>query len=227
MTHYLSRARLRRTASVASLRDLLLPSDTDARTSAAHKLVWALFGDTAVRTRDFLWREASPGEFYLLSARPPQDPHGLFELDEPKVFAPELAAGDQLAFALRANATVSRGTGGAGRGHVEDVVMHALYGIPKDARAAARARVVADAGRVWLQRQGARAGFTCDGEDACRVDAHRVMRLARRGAAARFGVLDLSGVLTVTDPMTFVPALLAGFGRAKAFGCGLMLIRRA
>jgi len=34
-------------------------------------------------------------------------------------------------------------------------------------------------------------------------------------------------VLTVEDPPLFLVALAAGFGRARAFGCGLMLIRRA
>jgi CRISPR system Cascade subunit CasE len=33
-------------------------------------------------------------------------------------------------------------------------------------------------------------------------------------------------VLEVTEPQAFVAAVLRGFGKAKAFGCGLMLIRR-
>ena len=40
------------------------------------------------------------------------------------------------------------------------------------------------------------------------------------------GVLEFEGVLTVTSPAEFVAAVLQGFGRAKAFGCGLMLIAR-
>jgi CRISPR system Cascade subunit CasE len=40
-------------------------------------------------------------------------------------------------------------------------------------------------------------------------------------------VLDFEGVLEVTDPVRFLAALANGFGRARAFGCGLMLIRRA
>jgi CRISPR system Cascade subunit CasE len=41
-----------------------------------------------------------------------------------------------------------------------------------------------------------------------------------------FGVLDISGVLEVRDPARFLARLIQGFGRARAFGCGLMLIRR-
>jgi CRISPR system Cascade subunit CasE len=34
-------------------------------------------------------------------------------------------------------------------------------------------------------------------------------------------------VLTVRNPASFLATLGQGFGRARAFGCGLMLIRRA
>ena len=46
-------------------------------------------------------------------------------------------------------------------------------------------------------------------------------------APIRFSVLDFTGVLEVRDPAAFLAAIARGFGRAKAFGCGLMLIRRA
>lgn len=226
MSWYLSRARLRATASVATLRDLLLPSDANARVAASHKLVWALFGDAPDRKRDFLWRETGPGEYYLLSARVPTDPHGLFDLDPPKIWAPAIAPGDRLGFSLRANATVSRATTPHGRGKVEDVVMRALHPLARNARAEARAGVVADAGKAWMVRQGPRSGFAIGDADQVRVEAHRVIRLYRRGPAAVLGVLDLTGTLTVADPEVLVASVVAGFGRAKAFGNGLMLLRR-
>ena len=39
--------------------------------------------------------------------------------------------------------------------------------------------------------------------------------------------LDFGGILTVVDPERFIEALYQGVGSAKAFGCGLMLVRRA
>ena len=42
-----------------------------------------------------------------------------------------------------------------------------------------------------------------------------------------YSTLDLDGVLTVSDPASLAPAIGQGFGAAKAYGCGLMLIRRA
>jgi len=43
----------------------------------------------------------------------------------------------------------------------------------------------------------------------------------------RVAVIDFEGFLTVTDPNLFVASLVCGIGRAKAYGCGLMLIARA
>ena len=51
--------------------------------------------------------------------------------------------------------------------------------------------------------------------------------VGKRAGQPQFGVLDLVGTLDITDPAAFVIRLGQGFGRAKAFGCGLMLIRRA
>ena len=41
-----------------------------------------------------------------------------------------------------------------------------------------------------------------------------------------FSTLDFEGLLTVSDPGTFLSSIVRGFGAAKAYGCGLMLIRR-
>ena len=42
----------------------------------------------------------------------------------------------------------------------------------------------------------------------------------------RYSTLDLAGTLTVIDPEMFLRTLYQGIGPAKAFGCGLMLVRR-
>jgi CRISPR system Cascade subunit CasE len=239
--YFLTRARLRADISTAALRALLVPNSDSGRAGAGHKLVWTLFADSADRDRDFLWREARPGTFYLLSCRPPNDRQGLFDLDPPKRFAPVLRAGDRLEFSLRANATIARGGGPGVRGKPCDVVMDALHATPRDARATERRRLMCKAGIAWLARQGERAGFVLPEMSArpnepdtvvedvmpVRVTAYRTWRVAHRGPKAKIGVLDFEGMVQVTDPDAFVTALGRGFGRAKAFGCGLMLIRRA
>lgn len=245
---YLSRVWLRRDAPVAALRRLLVPDEPGARTAAAHRLVWTLFADDPDRDRDFLWREGEPGSFYLLSARPPEDRHGLFRVDPPKPFAPTLAPGDRLAFVLRANATVARKAAGKAaangrtRGGRCDVVMDALHGVPEGDRARRRAELLDPVAREWMVRQGEAHGFApdlpphdADAEDDAaahgwtRASGYRVLQVDRgpRTPPMRAGVLDIEGTLTVRDPARFLAAVGRGFGRARAFGCGLMLVRRA
>jgi CRISPR system Cascade subunit CasE len=220
---WLSRARLRRDAPVMALARLLVP-DSAARPAAMHHLVWSLFADGPERRRDFLWREEAPGRFMTLSRRPPVNIEGLFELDS-QPFAPVLSPGDRLGFTLRANPVVARATAASERGKRHDVVMDVLKSVEPGQRAEARPEAVLTAGRAWLARQGAAHGFEPEGLTA--VDGYdRVVIPRETGKAAVFGVLDISGVLTVRDPARFLAAQESGFGRARAFGCGLMLIRR-
>ena len=237
--YWLSRVRLRRDVSAAALAPVLLPADADARAGVVHRLLWTLFADDPDRQRDFLWREDSRGglrpgraSFLVLSARPPADRHDLFEV-ESKPFAPALAPGDRLAFALRANPVVTRPNPESGRPKRHDVVMDRLHRLPKGARAEARLAATLEAGRAWLAGQGARSGFRLPldaaGGPILRVDGYDQVRVPRgRGQKPiTFSVLDLEGVLEVVVPEVFLEALARGFGKAKAFGCGLMLIRRA
>ena len=221
---WLSRARLRADASVSALAQQLVPEGASAHPAAAHHLVWTLFADGPERRRDFLWREEAPDRFMTLSRRPPVNIEGLFDLDS-QPFAPMLAAGDRLGFTLRANPVVARATAPGQRGKRHDVVMDLLKSVASGQRAEARPDAVLTAGRAWLARQGLVHGFRPEGEVA--VDSYdRVVIPRETVKPAIFGVLDISGVLIVEDPVRFLAAQAAGFGRARAFGCGLMLIRR-
>ena len=109
------------------------------------------------------------------------------------------------------------------------------------------------AAHEWLSRQGEAhgfepdplprseddgaqtAGFVLEHYDTVALPGHR----RKRKGEPRFGVFDMRGLLTVTDPAAFLDKLArkldaplqdaqrSGFGRAKSYGCGLMLIRRA
>jgi CRISPR system Cascade subunit CasE len=226
MTLFLSRVALRRDGSAAALARLLVPDGGAApRSAAGHHLLWSLFADTRDRKRDFLWREEGPGRFLTLSARAPVDGHGLFQLDS-KPFEPALRAGDRLRFALRANPVVALSGARGQRGRRADVVMQRLHEVPPGERAAAREVVIPEAGRAWLAKQGERHGFAPERDVG--VDGYETIRLPRPGGKpVQYGVLDFDGVLVVRDPAAFLAQLAEGFGRARAFGCGLMLIRRA
>jgi CRISPR system Cascade subunit CasE len=224
---YLTRLTLRRTPSAAALQALIDPADESRRVDAHHRLVWSAFAGDPDRRRDFLWREEGQGRFLVLSPRPPEAAE-LFEPPEVRPFAPNLRTGDRLAFLLRANATRTEAPGReAGVRHKRfhrDLVMDLLRLVPKHDRAPARADLAQQAGEAWMHRVGGRTGFE---PASVVVRAYRVLQLPGRGQNARVGVMDLEGVLEVTRAEEFHEALTRGFGRAKAFGCGLMLIRRA
>lgn len=243
MTHYLIRAVLDRQAPEHALRPLLDPTDGTTTLDAHRRLMWTLFPGRDAK-RDFLWRADGKGKFLIVSAREPRSSR-LFNPLEFKPYAPVLAVGDRLAFVLRANATRDRrsapGDGAvSGTGRMPrrdrrvDVVMHAMQklglkgGITgSNSRAARRMEIAGKAAQSWIARQGDRHGFQVE-NDTFSVEDYRVSRVKRRnGGQATFGVLDLKGLLTVRDPESFTSMLFTGLGRARAFGCGLMLVRRA
>lgn len=226
---YLSRARLKRDASMAALAPLLLGKTGRGGPTRqpGHHLVWSLFADGPGRQRDFLWREIDAGVFLILSARQPEDRHGLFEIADPKPFAPALEPGDRLGFSLRANPVIRRRDPSRRRSVKHDVVMDALRSHSEGERAGHRFAAIQEQGRAWIERQGVQAGFTIRAGDVG-VDGYDQHRISRKGPAPSmlYSTLDFEGILTVSDPGFLLPAIAHGFGAAKAYGCGLMLIRR-
>jgi len=75
----------------------------------------------------------------------------------------------------------------------------------------------------WLVEQGLRRGFAVD-EATLEVDGYNQHR--GKNDKLRFSSVDFAGELTIIDPTEFRTALIRGIGHAKAFGCGLLLVRR-
>ena len=235
MTLYLTRAVLDREARAAALVPLLDPPDPDRALDAHHRLIWTLFpGRDAVR--EFLWRADGRGRFLILSHREPVQ-SDLFRPLDTTDFSPLLAPGDCLDFVLRANATKDRRvpkTACGRRPHRRvDLVMDALHKTPGQSalgtdriseRPSLRMNLADQVATDWLAAQGARGGFVLE---RVRVEDYSVRQLSRAGKGrVTFGMLDLRGILSVKEPDTFLATLGNGLGRARAFGCGLMLIRR-
>lgn len=89
-------------------------------------------------------------------------------------------------------------------------------------------RAVADwfGGSERDQGVAARHGFRV-AADRLRVDAYLRHRIVRQGRRIQFSTVDLGGVLEVVDVELASDALLNGIGRARGFGCGLLLVRPA
>ncbi len=240
MTHYLTRAVIDRQAPEHALRPLLDPTSQSQALDSHRRLIWTLFPGSDAK-RDFLWRADGDGKFLIVSARQPQGSR-LFRPIEFKPYTPALMEGDRLAFMLRANATKDRRprTGeDVAEGTVRkprrdrrvDIVMNAMREREMkgqlddgESRRSMRMKIAEDVARSWLEGQGKLRGFTLD---SLAVENYRVSGLKRRGGKdATFGILDLKGLLTVSDPEEFTKTLFRGLGRARAFGCGLMLVRR-
>lgn len=215
----------------------------------AHQALWRLLSRDPGQPRDFLYRVedgASRPSFLVLSAAAPEpDRSGLWSVGV-KRFAPVLRAGQRLGFRLRASPVVRRteGEGEAARSRRHDVVMDRKKQLARaGANAPAPGDVVREAGLGWLRAQGERQGFRLaeqerevigdDGlldpvqEPAVRVEGYRQHRILRKGERAiTFSTLDFEGILEVTDPAVFLRRVVRGLGPQKAFGCGLMLLRR-
>lgn len=207
----------------------------DGRAYAAHQLLWRLFPEHQGE-RPFLFRqemEEPEGEeaprglplFYVLSDREPVPIAGLLE-SQCKSFSPTLEPGERLAFRLRANPTVAKSVAGQ-RGRRADVLMAAKY--PFEAGGERKSQACVDAmdaaAREWLDARAEAWGFRLPMKPE--VGAYRQHALSKdKGRPIRFSSVDYEGLLEVTDPGQLIETMAQGVGRAKAFGCGLLLLRR-
>jgi CRISPR-associated protein, Cse3 family len=152
----------------------------------------------------------------VLSPEPPAD-SDIFDI-ECRSFEPNLKVGLRLRFNLRANPTVCK----AGKRH--DLLMEAKR----------VAKTLAESGDIWQQQQQAAQGWLArqgeiNGFSLCEVnvDAYRQQQAIRVKSRQmiQFSSVDYSGMLIVNDPELFLQRLAQGYGKSRAFGCGLMLIK--
>ncbi|MCO7231764.1 MULTISPECIES: type I-E CRISPR-associated protein Cas6/Cse3/CasE [unclassified Cobetia] len=205
---------------------------------AAHQLLWQLFPEHE-GVRPFLFRqemeESDIGQnkapkglplFYVLSDRQPAASQRLLDV-HCKSFEPNLSVGDQLAFRLRANPTVARRVEGAKHSPRSDVLMAAKKLFPAGQRTSESCVQAMDqAARDWLKIRADNGGFRLVMDPEVSGYRQHVIQKPGRRDAIRFSSVDYEGLLEVTDPGRLIETISQGLGRAKAFGCGLLLVRR-
>jgi len=145
---------------------------------------------------------------------------------ETKRFEPSLQKGQKLAFSLRANPVVAKRRPGKKNSSHHDVLMNAKatakeQGID-DQRGISEA--MDEAARSWLHDRSKKCGFSLSVVPEVHGYNQHVQR--RKGLTIRFSSVDYQGILEVTEPDSFKETLFNGLGRSRAFGCGLMLVRR-
>ena len=195
-----------------------------------HRAVWSMF-DRQNSQRAFLYRVDSEGRgtrLWTLSEHAPKPPGDLWRL-ESKLFAPQIEAGDVLAFDLRVNPIVTR------NGKRHDVVMNLKKTTgrnfkPPEERQPEQA-LVQQALETWTARRADRLGVTfrhlrADGHMTRRFPSPKLRKLDKPKRMIHLSTCELTGTLEVDDPDRFLEAWRNGIGPAKGFGCGMMLIRR-
>lgn len=199
-----------------------------------HQVLWQLFDTDPDAARDFLYRqviEQGRIKYYVLSERMPVDRSGMWVVDTPKPYDPKLVEGQRLFFTLRANPVVTVAAA-EGKKLRHDVVMNAKKRMSFDALSPVDRpplqQLVQDSCVPWLQARAESNGFSIEPEFVT-VDGYQQHEsfAKQQKRPVRYSTVDFQGILTVTDPEQFRTALFSGIGKAKAFGCGLMLIRRA
>jgi CRISPR system Cascade subunit CasE len=199
-----------------------------------HRVAWSFFPGGPDADRDFLYRfeagdRLSP-RFFVVSPLKPRDESGAWDV-RTKLYEPKLAVGDRLEFAVRVNPVVTRHDE-QGKQKRCDVVMDAKTALKKAGKDKTEWPAPGDLWREavgnWLRARSGKHGF--DFADAeIGVEGYMPARLWSRKQQdpIRISTVELSGVLTVTDPVAFRSLLFHGLGPAKGFGCGLMLVKRA
>lgn len=199
-----------------------------------HQALWRLFEANPDASRDFLYRQVIENgrvKYYVLSKREPVDRSGMWLVDTPKRYDPKLEEGQRLFFTLRVNPVVTVATA-EGKKLRHDVVMNAKKQMKFDALPPADRpmlqQLVQDSCMPWLQMRSELNGFSIE-PNLVTVDGYQQHEsfAKQQKRPVRYSTVDFQGILTITDPDRFRSALFSGIGKAKAFGCGLMLIRRA
>lgn len=212
-----------------------------------HQLLWKLFPqDGEKKQRDFLFRRDDSGHFplfYLLSLTEPTPLTGVLAV-ETKPYHPKLQTGDKLAFSLRANPVEQikqERSESEQLAHAKqrkanklpekttkkrinhDVVMHLKKSLTDEEKLDySQAELEQQAGEKWLEERAQKNGFRVLSVTAQGYQQHHF-----KNRQIKISTLDYDGVLEVTNPELFIEqALYKGIGRSKAFGCGLLMIKR-
>ncbi len=196
-----------------------------------HQSLWNMFPDDPDAKRDFIYRceqRHLSRVYYVVSRRKPQQ-QDAWDV-ESKPYQPKILSQESLAFTLRVNPIIKR-KDDKGKAQRHDVVMNTKtqlgYSQLPPTKRPPVAELIQTSGIKWLQDRKEKCGFDFD-EQAVIIESYEQNQAYKQGnkGAISYSTMDFSGVLRVTDPEKFTETLLNGIGPAKAFGCGLLLVRR-
>lgn len=203
-----------------------------------HRQVWRLFPGEAHESHDsdeaerqsFLFRvehnpTGRPARLLVQSRRAPVTAAGVV-LVGTREFHPQPEAGLRLAFLLTANPvkTIVDAEVGAKpdklKRHAEKIVRR---GEKTPRQPKSRVPLIKEEEqREWLARKLAESAMI----EAANVLPHAPTYFRKGNRGGKLVTVTFEGILNVSDPSRLSSLLENGIGPAKAFGCGLLLVRR-
>ncbi len=197
-----------------------------------HKKIWELVSRNENQKRNFLYRVEYDAyqnikHIYLLAPNQISFQKNIKIAVSPR-YQPQIETGEFLFFKLRANPIIKRKENGKAKEY--SLVMDAKHQFKKNGKNYQERfyldELIYDVGMKWLIRKGEQHGFSVK-QFEVKIDNDREYHVTPTGKGSfMIRTLDFEGALTVVDPRLFVDVLYKGVGSAKAFGCGLMLVRR-
>ena len=210
-----------------------------------HQAMWRLFDlprQEKKEKTEFLFRFETDKKnklpvFYVLSCKQaPRDKESLWDIDF-KEYTPDIKKGDKFDFKLRINPVVTRKPvepdPNPKKRKRHDVVMEAKTklkndGVPREKWPHIN-EIIHRAGVELLKKRGNEHGFVFRDEEENKevsTEGYQTYQFYKKKNRINFSSLDFTGFLTVIEPNLFKKILYEGLGPAKAFGCGLMLVKR-
>ncbi len=216
MTTYLTHLVLPRTRDAAALFARL-----SANAYIEHQVLWELMDQPADAKRDFIYRcdMTERGiELYVMAPRPVTAP-APWQVRS-REYSLSVKPGTLLRFSLRFNPTRAKKVEGRDRGVRTDMVMERYQA----AGGEVPLMVVAQAaGQDWLVQRQEQLGARIV---ELQAPSYRRVQPVKKGASmAPLALLDVEGLLEVTDPVALLEAQTQGLGKARYAGCGLLLLR--
>lgn len=187
-----------------------------------HRQLWRLFPGEEKETRSngeelrqgFLFRiednsTGRPARLLVQSRRAPETASGVVLVGTREI-KPQPVAGQRLAFLLTANPVKT----------VTDAQRDAKPG--KKSEKCRVPLIKEEDQREWIARKLASASKI----ETVSVLPHAPIYFRKGSRGGKLATITFDGVLRVSDPTLMTKLLENGLGHAKAFGCGLLLVRR-
>ena len=198
-----------------------------------HKKIWELVSRNESQKRDFLYRVEYDAyqnikHIYLLAPNQISSRKDIKIAVSPR-YQPQLETDEGLYFKVRANPIIKRKEDGKAKEY--GLIMDAKHQFKKNNQNYSKQfsldELIYDVGMKWLIRKGEQHGFSVK-QFKVRIDNDREYYVKPPGKHVfTLRTLDFEGNLKIVDADQFKKALFKGIGSSKAFGCGMMMIKRA